>query len=167
MFVGVEGKDERDTGSPSYYNKFEAVEIKHRVEQLVNDTGLAPSEIVVIAPYKSQIAAIRHLLRHCYLGDVRVGPPSSIQGSEAKAVFVSTVRAAGTQYLDVDSACNLGLLHDPRLINTVLTRAISLCVIVGDPRLLARHNIWGRVLKYVPTHHILSHPHFWLSCIVL
>jgi helicase MOV-10 len=147
MFVGVEGQDERDTDNPSYYNNFEAMEIKMRVTLLVKEKGLAPSDIVIIAPYKSQIARIRRLLRENGLGDVSVGTPGVIQGREAKAVFVSTVRAMGSKHMDVDSVCNLGLLHDPRLINTVLTRAVALCVIVGDPRLLARHNIWGRVLQ--------------------
>jgi helicase MOV-10 len=148
LFVGVEGEDVRDAGTPSYYNEFEAAEIKRLVRRLVDETNTAQRDVVVIAPFRAQVARIRRLLRSESLGDVKVGPPAVVQGRERRAVFISTVRAMGTQYLHVDEACGLGLLHDPRLVNTVLTRAVALCVVVGDPRLLARHPVWSQVLKY-------------------
>ena len=114
LFVGVEGEDVRDEASPSFYNELEAIEVKRQVLRLVTDTGIPQKDVAVIAPYKAQIVRVRRLLRSCGLNGVEVGPPAVLQGRESRAVFVSTVRAAGSQYLDLDRDCHLGLLQDPK-----------------------------------------------------
>jgi hypothetical protein len=126
----------------------EALEVLRLILDLVKDTKTNPEDIVVITPYKAQSARIRALLRSKKLSSVTAGSSEVIQGREAHAVFISTVRARGSQYLDVDQSCHLGFLNNPKLINTVLTRAVALCVVVGDPHLLSRHHLWSKVVNY-------------------
>lgn len=57
IFHGIEGKDEREADSPSFFNKQEVVTCCHYIEQLLEsrDIRVTPKEIGVISPYRKQV----------------------------------------------------------------------------------------------------------------
>ena len=64
IFHGIEGKDEREADSPSFFNKEEVVTVYHYVKQLLEsrDVRVAAKEIGVISPYRKQVCVCR---RNC------------------------------------------------------------------------------------------------------
>lgn len=66
-----------------------------------------------------------------------VSNTEDFQGREKKVIFVSTVRSSRA-YGEHDRKYNLGMLANPKRMNTSLSRAMSLLVVVGDPYILCQ-----------------------------
>lgn len=143
-FFAVRGSDLPRDGSTSYLNTKEVAEVcdvvKHLVEQWSMTWGPPdPSTIAVVTPYYDQVQCIRAELRNRKLSRVRVETVANVQGREFRAVVLSTVRTRAT-CVPLERAVrfkagllNFGFLSDAKLLNTALTRAQSLVVVVGDP----------------------------------
>ena len=101
LFHGVKGNEQHAKRSPSCFNIIEASIVRDYCVKLIGDHerkickngapfGLSalilvflcidPEEIGVIAPYKTQVRAIRELLRVAKLSDISVGPVEQFQG---------------------------------------------------------------------------------------
>jgi len=106
VFHGVRGNEERAESSPSYFNVLEASIIRNYCVKLVGDPeqkicehglllvlrfyhifsltwhnfGIDSEEIGVIAPYKTQVRAIRQLLKVAKLSHILVGSVEQFQG---------------------------------------------------------------------------------------
>ncbi|XP_077997754.1 3'-5' exoribonuclease HELZ2-like [Glandiceps talaboti] len=136
-FFSANGKEE--LVGTSYFNEAEVLELTYRVEWLSRNWpkewgSCDMSTVGVLSPYASQVQQIRSHLRKRSLGGVNVGGVLTVQGNEFRALFISTVRTR--QVLEDEdnvSDLNLGFLTDRKLLNTALTRAQSLVVVVGDP----------------------------------
>jgi hypothetical protein len=137
MFVDVEGKDQRERDSPSWYNINELMAIADLVSDLHRTNEVEQSQIAVVSSYKLQQIKLRKLLRARDLRDVDVGPPESLQGKDKRAVFVSFVRTS-EQALHDDTHSDVGLHHNAGRLNSVMTRAQALLVLVGNAELLSR-----------------------------
>ena len=158
LVLGVEGRDECPGGSASPHNRHEAEAIARLIDELCRWKRLGgsagafgPGDVAVVCAFFGQQALLRKLLRKRGLGAVRVGGIQVIQGAEAKAVFVSTVRAR-RRWAAHDEHFHLGFLFDDKKTNTALTRAEALLVIVGDPYTLMQSPAWRVALTYAERH---------------
>lgn len=147
LFYAVEGQDMRDADSPSFYNQHEIVAIADLISHLVNENqSIKQSEIGVITPFYKQVQKIRLALRQKKLGDVKVSGIDEFQGKEYKALFLSTVRSS-SKWKEHDEKYGLGLFN-PRALNTAITRAMALLVIVGDPYIASQEKHFKSLMDY-------------------
>ena len=64
VFYGIEGKDEQEGNSPSWFNVDEMVMVRHYVGQLLDyrASRLTAQDIGVVTPYQKQVQRIRTML---------------------------------------------------------------------------------------------------------
>ena len=151
LFFGVEGKDIAEDDSPSFYNPTEASAVRTLVQRLLaSDFDISTNHIGVIAPYRKQVQKIRLLLRSDNLGAVRVGTVDDYQGQEERIIIISTTLSNSERLgkaEDTDSN-SLGFLSNERRFNVAITRATSLCIIVGNPYLMLARGHWKALMQH-------------------
>ncbi|KAG0250982.1 Helicase MOV-10 [Actinomortierella ambigua] len=158
-FVGVEGKDQREGNSPSWFNAFEAEAVVREIESVLayqprNENGpvrFGPRDIGVIVPYRKQVEKVRQLLVLKKVrdhGDIKVDTIERFQGLERTVMIVSTVRSHA-QYLDMDKKFNLGFVSNPKRFNVSITRARALLIIIGNPNVLVRDEHWKTQIREI------------------
>ncbi|KAG8981810.1 hypothetical protein FRB90_006978, partial [Tulasnella sp. 427] len=139
VFHGIAGTDDREAGSPSYFNIDEISLICKYVDDLRNDRvrRLADHDIGIISPYNAQGKKIRKRLgtHHEYI-------------KERTVILITTVRSQIAK-VSHDLKHVLGFLVNPRRMNVALTRAKALLVIVGNPLILGLDPLWRNFLNYV------------------
>ena len=158
-FFTAKGEEVLESGSTSYHNDSEIYEIVERIVELrnswpVNDWGeFKDNSIGVITPYFNQVIRIRSELRRHRLHNVSVERIFNVQGKEFRVVLISTVRTWKTAYKTDDR--DYPFFTDHKLLNTAITRARSLVIVVGDPVALCTigdcRKIWER---YIHTCHL-------------
>jgi uncharacterized protein len=104
----------------------EAAAVKAQVAALL-EAGVAPAEVMVVAPYNAQV----NLLRACLPEAVRVGTVDKFQGQEAKVVLYSLASSSGE-----DVPRGLEFLLSRNRLNVAISRAQCLAYLVASPRLL-------------------------------
>ena len=158
VFHGVEGLDQREGDSPSWFNAMECEVVRKYVEAL-KAARISPSQIGVITPYNKQVQKLR-LALGCASGaragrggtaapadEPTVGSVEAFQGQERTVIIISTVRST-PDYISFDLQHNLGFLTNPKRFNVAITRAKALLFIVGNPRVLSQDDHWGALLHY-------------------
>ncbi|KAN0127186.1 P-loop containing nucleoside triphosphate hydrolase protein, partial [Lactarius tabidus] len=143
VFHGIRGLELRNR-SPSYLNIHEASVVRDYCLKLSRDHKIDAEEIGVIAPYKAQVRAIRELLKHAGLKDVDVGSVEKFQGQERKVIIFATTRSN----LEVDRRKAMGFLQNRQRMNVAITRAQSLLIVIGDPEVLGKDELWRTFLNY-------------------
>jgi DNA replication ATP-dependent helicase Dna2 len=113
-------------------NPVEADRVAAVVEEYL-DAGVDPDDVVVIAPFRAQVAEINRRV------DVAVDTVDRFQGSSAEVVVVSFV-ATG----DLDGP----IFEDTRRVNVALTRAKKALVLVGDAAALESEPFYARMLDW-------------------
>ena len=83
-------------------------------------------DMLFVAPYNAQVTRLKNALGE----HARVGSVDRFQGQEAPIVFLSMCSSDATA-----SPRGLGFLFDRNRLNVAVSRAETLCVIVGHPRL--------------------------------
>nr|CAI5839936.1 unnamed protein product [Callosobruchus analis] len=146
IFHGVDGENYQSADSPSWYNPYEAAQIFYYVNELYR-MGLKSSSIGVITPYIKQIQEIRSLMVEAEFLVPKIGTVEEFQGQEYDVVLVSTVRSC-QEYVTFDIAHKLGFVVNPKRLNVAISRAKSLLVIVGNPKLLGQDIYWRNVIEY-------------------
>eukprot|EP01091_Cochliopodium_minus_P012473 TRINITY_DN3787_c0_g1_i1.p1 TRINITY_DN3787_c0_g1~~TRINITY_DN3787_c0_g1_i1.p1 ORF type:complete len:722 (+),score=289.64 TRINITY_DN3787_c0_g1_i1:1792-3957(+) len=147
-FFAVEGVDEREKGSPSFFNIEEIKSVYIQIDYLVENQGVDPKDIGVITPFFKQTKKIRDYLRlqrEKGYGDVKVGSVEEFQGHEKKILIISTVRSS-KRHLNNDQHFGLGFLKNIKRINTSITRACMMLVFVGDPYILCQDENWKKII---------------------
>ena len=118
------------------YSTEEVDAIKKIVNQFVGATRtdrkgevrtLSESDIMVVAPYNSQVNDLRIALPNCQVGTV-----DKFQGLEAPVVIVSLTASSSE-----DVPRGMEFLYSSNRFNVAVSRAKALCIVVGSPRLLA------------------------------
>ena len=131
LFFGVQGRDMSEDDTASFYNPVEAAAVRTLIQRLLaGQHGICTNDIGVIAPYRKQVQKIRQLLRNENLNAVRVGTVDDYQGQEERIIVISTT-LSNTERLAKESEHSLGFLSNERRFNVAITRASSLCIIVG------------------------------------
>jgi len=87
-------------------------------------------DMLFVAPYNAQAARLSEALEQALGVGARVGSVDRFQGQEAPIVFLSLCSSDAT-----GSPRGIGFLFDQRRLNVAVSRAETLCVIVGHPRL--------------------------------
>lgn len=159
MFFGIEGKNEREANSPSWFNPAECMKVLEVIymckEFRTNKIQL--NEIGVIAPYRKQVEKIRKMLSSSNLDGVSVGSAEEFQGQERRVIIISTVRSS-TEYIATDVIHNLGFLRNPKRFNVAISRAKSMLIIIGNPHVLRHDKNWLSLLEYCQKNGAYSGP---------
>ena len=71
----------------------------------------------------------------------------AFQGREKDFIVLSCVRANEHQ--------GIGFLNDPRRLNVALTRARFGIIIVGNPKVLSKQQLWNHLLTYYKEQKVL------------
>ena len=155
VWHGVNGRDEREGNSPSWFNRDECVIVRDWVDDLLRDRtrlGLRETgeDIGIITPYNKQSQKLQFMLqghgRTVGPRGIKVGSTELFQGQERKVIIISTVRS-NADHIGFDIKHNLGFLDNPKRFNVAVTRACSLLIIVGNPAVLTQDPHWGALLR--------------------
>jgi uncharacterized protein len=93
-----------------------------------NTRPVVPSDLLVVAPYNAQVAALRERL--AALGVDRVGTVDKFQGQEAPVVIYSCASSSAD-----DAPRGMAFLYDPHRFNVATSRAQGVVIVVASPRL--------------------------------
>jgi hypothetical protein len=134
--AGASFDEETEPDGESRLNRQEADLVRRKVLELL-ESGLAPADIAVIAPYAAQVRLLRELLA---VPGLEVDSVDGFQGREKEAVVISLVRSNLTG--------EIGFLGDVRRMNVAITRAKRKLLVVGDSATLAGHPFYARMIEY-------------------
>ena len=88
---------------------------------------LQTSDILIVAPYNAQVAALQRALP-----GMRIGTVDKFQGQEA-AVVIYSVTSSSRE----DAPRGMRFLYDPHRFNVATSRAHSVVIVVGSPHVFA------------------------------
>jgi predicted DNA helicase len=134
--AGAGWDEEPDPDGESRLNRKEAQVVIQVVEEMVQ-SGLAPIDIAVIAPYSAQV---RHLRSLSLFADLEIDTVDGFQGREKEAVVITLVRSNTTG--------EIGFLSDTRRMNVALTRARRKLIVLGDSSTLSNHPFYASMIQY-------------------
>ncbi len=86
---------------------------------------LTAQDVLIVAPYNAQIAALKRALP-----GMRIGTVDKFQGQEAPVVIYSMASSSPE-----DAPRGMGFLYNPNRLNVATSRARSACILVASPRL--------------------------------
>jgi regulator of nonsense transcripts 1 len=145
MFWSNLGNEEISASGTSYLNRTEATNVEKIVTRFLK-AGVKALDIGVITPYEGQRSYIVSTMQNTgtfkkeTYKEVEVASVDAFQGREKDFIVLSCVRSNDNQ--------GIGFLSDPRRLNVALTRAKYGLVIIGNPKVLSKHELW---------HHLLVH----------
>ncbi|KAL0592100.1 hypothetical protein ABG067_000753 [Albugo candida] len=146
------GAEEISSSGTSYLNRTEASNVEKIVTAFLK-CGVLPAQIGVITPYEGQRAYVVNYMqrngsmRAQLYKDVEVASVDSFQGREKDLIILSCVRSNENQ--------GIGFLSDRRRLNVALTRAKYGVIILGNPRVLAKQELWNRLLNHYRDHQLV------------
>ncbi|XP_036915978.1 helicase with zinc finger domain 2 [Sturnira hondurensis] len=158
LFCHVAGDPERDLSLTSWLNTAEVAQVVEQVQQLCDTWphcwGPLEQRRICVVSHGAQVSALRQELRRRNLGQVSVGSFEILPGREFRAVVLSTVHSL--QSLQSPGVPALEFFTDPRVLNTIMTRAQSQVVAVGDAVALcsfgACSKLWKSFLRQCAEH---------------
>ncbi|MBU1699748.1 MAG: TM0106 family RecB-like putative nuclease [Candidatus Eisenbacteria bacterium] len=120
----VQGSDEEVEAIGQLVN--DLLKLEHTDKKGKNAGRLTLEHILIVAPYNMQIRKLKQALRP----GARIGTIDKFQGQEAPVVIVSMCASAGDT-----SPRGIDFLFNKNRLNVAISRAKSLAIIVGHPRL--------------------------------
>lgn len=139
-FFAAKGEEIQHENNTGFYNMSEVYEIVERVDELKKKWPEAwgafdNNGVSIVAPYIDQVARIRFELRKRKLFNVNVERVLNVQGKQYRVIILSITRTRLTCRSDpsVEEITDFGFLSNIKLLNTAITRAQSLVMVVGDP----------------------------------
>lgn len=145
MFWANLGTEEISASGTSYLNRTEASNVEKIVTRFFK-AGVMPANIGVVTPYEGQRSYVVTTMQQSgsytknNYKEVEVASVDAFQGREKDFIILSCVRSNDHQ--------GIGFLSDPRRLNVALTRAKYGLVILGNPRVLAKHPLWHFLLVH-------------------
>ncbi|KAJ3227803.1 ATP-dependent helicase NAM7 [Clydaea vesicula] len=143
FFLASFGQEEISSSGTSYLNRTEATNCEKVVTKFLK-VGVQPSQIGIITPYEGQRSFMYNYmqsngsLKKELYNEIEVASVDAFQGREKDYIILTCVRSNEHQ--------GIGFLNDPRRLNVALTRAKYGVVILGNPKVLARHTLWYQLL---------------------
>ncbi|XP_045836963.1 helicase with zinc finger domain 2 [Meles meles] len=158
-FCHVAGTPERDLSGASWLNAAEVAQVVEKVREIYQSWppcwGRREQRHICAVSHGAQVGALRQELRKRDLGQVSVGSFEILPGREFRAVVLSTVHDHSS--LLSSGAHALGFFTDARVLNTVMTRAQSQVVAVGNAVALcsfgACSKLWRSFIRECVEHH--------------
>ncbi|XP_048205677.1 helicase with zinc finger domain 2 isoform X2 [Perognathus longimembris pacificus] len=149
VFCHVAGSPERDMAMTSWLNTAEVTQVVEKVQEIYNTWpacwGSREQRHICAVSHGSQVSALRQELRRRNLGEVSVGNFEILPGREFRVVVLSTVHNCDS--LLSPGAPALEFFTDARVLNTVMTRAQSQLVAVGDAVALCSFGACSKLWK--------------------
>lgn len=145
FFLVTRGPEEIAGSGTSYLNRSEAVNVEMILTHFLK-AGLQPEQIGVITPYEGQRSfLVQYMQQHGSLQphlyqNIEIASVDAFQGREKDVIIISCVRS--------NDHSGIGFLNDPRRLNVALTRAKYGMIIVGDPKVLSKHQLWNDLLNF-------------------
>ena len=145
FFYVSSGQEEIAGSGTSYLNRTEASNVEKFVTRFVK-CGIKAEQIGVITPYEGQRSYLVNTMQ--YQGplhakiyqSVEIASVDAFQGREKDIIIISCVRSNEHQ--------GIGFLADPRRLNVALTRAKYACIVIGNPKVLSKQNLWNHLLQH-------------------
>ncbi|CAM9395456.1 unnamed protein product, partial [Sphacelaria rigidula] len=153
FFLTAPGVEEISSSGTSYLNRTEATAVEKCVTRFLQK-GVTPDQIGVVTPYEGQRSyLVKHLqrtgsLRSTLYAEIEVASVDSFQGREKDIILLTCVRRSNEHQ-------GIGFLSDPRRLNVALTRARFGCIIIGNPRILAKNPLWNALVNFYKDHDCL------------
>lgn len=145
MFLVTQGQEEIAGSGTSYLNRTEAANVE-KISTRFLKSGIKPDQIGIITPYEGQRAYLVQYMQ--YQGslhskiyqEIEIASVDAFQGREKDIIIMSCVRSNEHQ--------GIGFLNDPRRLNVALTRAKYGVIIVGNPKVLSKQQLWNHLLNF-------------------
>ncbi|NWI63218.1 HELZ2 Helicase, partial [Todus mexicanus] len=149
VFCHVSGVAEKDMSMISWYNASEIIQVVEKVKEIYerwpDEWGVRDVKRICVVSHGRQVSAIRQELRKKQLQDVVVENYENLPGREFRVIIISTVHTSKS--LHVSASHHLEFFNEARVLNTIMTRAQSLVVAVGDAVALCSHGQCSKVWK--------------------
>jgi DNA replication ATP-dependent helicase Dna2 len=110
---------------------------------------LPDKTIGIITPYRNQIAHIRNYLQAAGIAQyekITIDTVERYQGSQRDIIVISLCVNALYQLKNLVSMTDDGITD--RKLNVALTRAREQMIVMGNPVLLAKDQMYGKLLQY-------------------
>uniref|UniRef100_A0A672UI59 Helicase with zinc finger 2 n=1 Tax=Strigops habroptila TaxID=2489341 RepID=A0A672UI59_STRHB len=149
MFCHVSGVAERDMSMISWHNTSEIIQVIEKVKEIYrrwpDEWGVRDLKRICVVSHGMQVSAVRQELRKKQLQDVVVENYENLPGREFRVIIISTVHTS--ESLRFLASHHLEFFNEARVLNTIMTRAQSLVVAVGDAVALCSHGQCSKVWK--------------------
>ncbi|NXX45663.1 HELZ2 Helicase, partial [Tricholaema leucomelas] len=149
MFCHVSGVAEKDISMISWYNTSEIIQVAEKVKEIFerwpDEWGAPELKKICVVSHGRQVSALRQELRRKHFQDVVVENYENLPGREFRVIILSTVHT--TKSLHLSASHHLEFFNEARVLNTIMTRAQSLVVAVGDAVALCSHGQCSKVWK--------------------
>ncbi|XP_030634059.1 helicase with zinc finger domain 2 [Chanos chanos] len=154
QFHHIRGQCHLDPTTMSWFNREESQGVVEIVWNILNNwpeewERCDPSEICVLSQ-RQQVLEIRSNLKQLSLSNVTVESAENVQGKQFRVIVISTVHTS--ESLKLTSPTCLEFFNDTRVLNTVMTRAKSLLVVIGDAAALCYYGkcsmIWRSYIDH-------------------
>ncbi|XP_032369029.1 helicase with zinc finger domain 2 isoform X3 [Etheostoma spectabile] len=149
QFHHVRGECLLDTVSMSWFNKEEVAKVVEAVKEVLEywplTWGTKDQSSICVLSEGCQVWQIRTALKRRRLAEVHVENIANVQGKQFRAVIMTAVQTRDS--LQTTHLPGLELFNDARVLNTAMTRAQSLVVVVGDAAALCCFGKCSRVWK--------------------
>lgn len=145
MFWSNTGNEEISASGTSYLNRTEALNVEKIITRFFK-AGVKPQDVGIITPYEGQRSYVVSSMQQNgtfkkeQYKEIEVASVDAFQGREKDFIVLSCVRSNDHQ--------GIGFLSDPRRLNVALTRAKYGLVILGNPKVLAKHPLWHYLLVH-------------------
>ncbi|KAI9352277.1 P-loop containing nucleoside triphosphate hydrolase protein [Zopfochytrium polystomum] len=147
IFQGVNGKDEQEGNSPSWFNADEVSFVKRWVNKIYTTSrgkGVMYGQMGIITPYRRQAQKIATSVGG--LG-IKIASVEEFQGQECRIIIISTVRSS-VAHIQHDLLHSIGFLRNEKRFNVACSRAMALLVVIGNPVVLSQDRYWGAFVRY-------------------
>ncbi|KAK9973867.1 hypothetical protein ABG768_024568 [Culter alburnus] len=156
QFHHVRGECRLDSTSMSWFNPEQILSVVDIVQGIMEEWpqkwGDQDPESVCVLSQGRQVYEIRQRLRQLRLPRFTVENAENVQGKQFRVIVISTVHTKDS-LLETDRTC-LEFFNDMRVLNTVMTRAQSQIIVVGDAAALSFHHfgmcsrLWRSYIEY-------------------
>lgn len=130
--AGYSEGEQKDDISGSTFNLSELDILQKCLDHFAMD----PKETVVLSPYSAQLEKAQRQLGSAW----KCSTIDSMQGQESERIIVSLTRSNEQQ--------ELGFLKDYRRTNVAISRAKTLCVVIGDSVTIGSDSFYSSLITY-------------------